>query len=113
MELTILSIIDETPKGLTTGFRLKLNCEANGATFMLDLPILIGKEVLAQKIPLPDLAIAYLKKNGLESYPDLFVDSRRIDLTTLGGAAPAFPYKITLGGMDMLNQKAIEKLGKK
>ncbi|MBI3831382.1 MAG: hypothetical protein HY291_17825 [Planctomycetes bacterium] len=112
MELTILNIIDETPKGLTTGFRLKLNCEANGATFMLDLPILIGKEVLAQKVPLPDLAIAYLKKNGLESYPDLFVDSRRIDLTTLG-TAPAFPLKITLGGMDVLNQKALEKLGKK
>lgn len=111
MDLTIVSIVDETPRGLTTGFRLKLNCEAGGKPFVLDLPMMVSKEVLAQKVPLPELAIAYLKKNGLESFPDLFVDTRRINLATLG-PAPSFPITVALGGMDLLNQKAIEKLAK-
>lgn len=112
MDLTIVSIVDETPKGLTTGFRLKLNCEAGGKSFVLDLPMMVSKDVLVQKVPLPDLAIAYLKKNGLESFPDLFVDTRRIDLAALDKAVPSFPLTIPLGGMDVLNQKALEKLAK-
>jgi hypothetical protein len=115
MELTIVRVIDETPKGLTTGFRIKLICQvAGGPEFQLDLPILVGKEVLAQQVPLPRLALAYLRKEGLDAWPDFFVDSRRLDLSAIEKTEPAFPITIPLGGVELLAQRAVEKLtGKK
>jgi hypothetical protein len=115
MELTIVRVIDETPKGLTTGFRIKLICQvAGGPEFQLDLPILVGKEVLREQVPLPRLVLAYLQREGLDAWPDFFVDSRRLDLAGMDKTEPALPVTIPLGGVEMLAQRALEKLtGKK
>ncbi|MCZ7647718.1 MAG: hypothetical protein M5U26_21085 [Planctomycetota bacterium] len=111
MELTLLKVLDETPQGLTTGFRLKLTCQAGaGEPFQLDVPILVSKDVLARRIPLPNLVVAYLKKEGLEAWPDLFVDSRRLNLEGLSAEEPALPLTLQLGGPDVLNAKALERL---
>ena len=111
MDIMIKEVVDETPKGLTTGFRLKLNCEHQGKGFQLDLPILLSKEVLEKKIPLQELAIRYLERLGLDEYPDLFIDTRKLDLSNFG-PPPNFPMTLKLGGHDILAQKALEKLAK-
>ena len=114
MELTILGILDETPKGLTTGFRLKLTCQGpSGPSFVLDLPILVSREVMEQAIPLPLLVFRYLERNGLDAWPDLFVDTRRLDLTGLGATEPAYPHKLPLGGPELLNQRVLDRLAAK
>jgi hypothetical protein len=111
MELTILEVKDETPKGLTTGFRLKFKCQASSsAVFELDLPILVSKEVVARRIPLANLALAYLERHGLEEWPNLFVDTRRLNLDAAATGEAAFPRKITLGSAEVLNQRTVEKL---
>jgi len=111
MEITVEKVVDDTPKGLSTGFRLKLHCACQGKTFQLDLPILLSKDVMEKKIPLQELVVSYLRKNGLDEYPDLFVDSRKLDLSNLG-PVPQFPLQLTLGGHDILAQKALERLTK-
>jgi len=110
MDLTVIKVLDETPKGLTTGFRLKLTCSANGKQFVLDLPILVTKDVLTHNVPLPLIALEYLRKEGLSAWPDLFVDSRRFDLAKLGSQEPAYPLTLALGGIDALNQKALAQV---
>ena len=109
-----MSIDDQTPKGLTTGFRLHLNCAtAAGQPFTLKAAILVSKDVLAKRIPLPTLVIAALQKSGLEEYVnELFVDSRRLNLDALSTQEPALPQSVALGGVEQLNAKALEKLAK-
>lgn len=114
MQIAINSVDDQTPKGLTTGFRVRLNCtSADGKPFTLTAAILVSKDVLAKKIPLPNLVIAGLQKNGLEEYVnELFVDTRRLNLDAVPTTDPALPMNVVLGGMDVLNAKVIEKLTK-
>jgi hypothetical protein len=114
MNITITGIDDQTPKGLTTGFRLHLNCAtAAGQPFMMKAAVLVSKDVLTKQIPLPNLVIAALQKSGLEEYVnELFVDSRRLNLDSLSTQEPKMPQTVTLGGVEQLNAKAIEKLTK-
>ena len=112
MTITIQSVDDQTPKGLTTGFRLRLNCStADGKPFVLGAAILVSKTVLEKRIPLPNLIIAALEKCGLEECTnELFVDTRRLNLDAVPTAASPLPCTVTLGGMEVLNQKALAKL---
>ena len=49
VELTITEVYDDTPKGLTTGFRLRLTCRVAGSPpFELDFPVRVSKEALQQ-----------------------------------------------------------------
>lgn len=112
MQITIQSVDDQTPKGLTTGFRLRLNCASpEGKPFVLGAAVLVHKAVIEKAIPLPNLIIAALEKCGLEECTnELFVDTRRLDLDAVPTAATALPRAVTLGGMELLNQKALAKL---
>jgi hypothetical protein len=112
MDVIINSVDDQTPKGLTTGFRVRLNCtSAQGKPFVLSAALLVSKDVLSRQIPLPNLVIAGLKKSGLEEYVnELFIDTRRLNLDAIPNSAPAFPQTVTLGGVELLNSKAVEKL---
>jgi hypothetical protein len=112
MDIVINSVNDQTPKGLTTGFRLLLNCTSkDGKPFVMAAAILVSKDVIAKQIPLPNLVIAALQKSGLEEYVnELFVDSRRLNLDALSTAEPTLPQTVTLGGVEMLNAKMVEKL---
>ena len=112
LNITINSIVDETPKGLTTGFRLHLNCDSeSGKPFRLTTAVLVTKEVVAKRIPLPNLVIAALSKSGLEEYcKELFVDSRHLKLETLSTSEPVLPQTVVLGGAPVLNEKALQKL---
>ncbi|HEY3320612.1 MAG TPA: hypothetical protein VGP72_09120 [Planctomycetota bacterium] len=114
MTITLESVDDQTPKGLTTGFRLRLNCStAEGKKFVLGVVVLVSKSVLEKMIPLPNLVIAALERWGFEegSAAEIFVDSRRLNLDGLSSVPSAFPKTVTLGGVEMLNQKALAKLG--
>jgi hypothetical protein len=115
MKITIQSLDDQTPKGLTTGFKLDLQCLAeDGRAFPLTAVILVSKDVVEKQIPLPNLVVAALAKWGLsDDTTELFVDSRRLDLSALSTAEPALPLTIQLGGHDVLNTKTIETLVKK
>ena len=112
MQITIQSIDDQTPKGLTTGFRLRMNClSPDGKSFVLGAAVLVSKTVIEKRIPLPNLIIAALEKSGLEECTnELFVDTRRLNLDAVPLEAPALPRAVTLGGMELLNQKALTKL---
>lgn len=110
MDLTVKHIDDDTPKGLTTGFRLKLACEVGGKSFVLEMPILMSKDAVQRGIPLPVLALRYLEREGFDSWPDLFVDTRRLDLEDLPPDVPALPCTIILGGAEPLNKMVVEKL---
>jgi hypothetical protein len=111
MDLTILGIQDETPRGLTTGFRLKFRCQAAPAPpFWLTLPIRVTREMLDKSIPLANLVLAYLRSEGLDDYPDFYVDTRRFDAGALATEPPRFPITLTLGGNESLAQKAVAGL---
>lgn len=111
MDITIEKVRDDTPQGLTTGFRLTLYCKApNGKAFELDIPILVGKEVVTKGIPLSKLAIQHLERNGLDQWPNLFVDSRQLDIDALTSDDPELPLTVTLGGPDVINEKMIEQM---
>ncbi len=111
MDITITDVVDETPEGLTTGFRLTLKClTTDKQAFKLDLPILVGKDVVNEMIPLPNLAIEYLKHNGLEQHPNFFIDSRTMKLENLSKEEPALPLTIELGSIEELNQNAVKQL---
>src|SRR5579864_3705955 len=112
MTITINSIADQTPKGLTTGFRIHLNCTSqDGKPFKIQAAILVSKDVLAKQIPLPNIVIAGLEKSGLEEYiNEMFVDSRRLNLDALSTSEPTLPKTVTLGGADVLNSKTIQRL---
>jgi hypothetical protein len=111
MELTILRVTDESPNSLTTGFLLRLACQArDGSPFQLELPLFVSKEVVAQQIPLPALAVEYLRTRGLDEWPDLFLDTREQDLSRVGKAEPAFPLTIPLGGMEAFAGRVLEML---
>jgi hypothetical protein len=114
MDIIIDHMEDQTPKGLTTGFRLKLSCKApDGKAFQLTAAILVSKEVVEKQVPLSQIVLAALQKSGLEEYiNELFVDSRRINLDALSTTDPAMPITVTLGGVELLNQKVVEKLAK-
>ena len=81
---------------------------------MLTAIILVSKDVVEKQIPLPNLVVAALAKSGLsDDGNELFVDSRRLDLSALSTTEPALPLTIQLGGMDVLNARTIEALVKK
>ena len=112
MTLTIQNVDDQTPKGLTTGFRLRLNCLGpDGQPLLLPAVILVNKVVIEKSIPLPNIIIAALEKSGLEECTgELFVDTRRLNLDAVPLTDPVLPRTVTLGGMDILNQRALAKL---
>jgi len=112
MTITIQSVDDQTPKGLTTGVRLRLNClSPDGKPFVLGAAVLVHKTVVEKTIPLPNLVVAALEKWGLEECArELFVDSRLLNLDAISTAEPVLPRVVTLGGADILNQKTIAKL---
>jgi hypothetical protein len=111
MDIIVKTVDDQTPKGLTTGFRLKLHCEdSNGQSFSVEAAILISKEVIERQIPLPNIVLHMLKKEGFAGGSDLFVDSRRVRLDELAAAEPTYPLTLTLGGPDALNQRVVDAL---
>jgi hypothetical protein len=111
MELTILRVTDETQNSLTTGFLLRLACQAgDGSLFQFDLPLFVSREVVTQRIPLPSLAVEYLKTQGLDEWPDLFLDTRQQDLSRVGKTEPAFPLTISLGGVELFAKRVVEML---
>ncbi|MCY3023233.1 MAG: hypothetical protein NTW87_30010 [Planctomycetota bacterium] len=112
MTLTIQKLDDQTPKGLTTGFRLLLHCvSSDGKPFKLSAAILVSKPVIEKSIPLPNIVIAALERWGLEECArEMFVDTRRLDLAAVPLVETVFPCTVTLGGMDLLNQKSLAKL---
>ena len=113
MEITIESVDDDTPKGLTTGFCLKLNCKTpEGQSFQLDVPLLVGKEVMAKQVPLLNLAVGYLEHEGLAAYPDLFVDSRQANMDKVDAPEFELPRTLSLGGPEILNKKILEQIAK-
>ena len=114
MDLTIQRVEDQTPKGLTTGFRVRLFCATtDGKPIVLTAAILVSKDVMARQIPLSQLVLAALQKTGLEEYVnELFVDSRRLNLDALPTTEPVLPQTLKLGGVEVLNQKVVEKLAK-
>jgi hypothetical protein len=114
MDIIIQHMEDQTPKGLTTGFRVKLTCAApEGQTFLLTVAVLVSKEVVEKQVPLTRIVLAALEKSGLEEYVnELYVDSRRINLDALSTSEPAMPITLTLGGVEKLNQRAVETLVK-
>ena len=115
MKITIQKLEDQTPKGLTTGFRLHLNCVTeDGRAFVLIAVILVSRDVVEKQIPLPNLVVAAMIKSGLDGDgTELFVDSRRLDLNALSTSEPSLPLTVQLGGMDVLNAKMIEAVIKK
>ena len=114
MDIVIEKVRDDTPEGLTTGFRLTLCCRSpNGSTFELDVPIMVSGDVVARNIPLPKLAIQHLERNGLDQWPNLFVDSRHLDLDKMTSDGPAYPLTITLGGPDVVNERMVEHIERK
>ena len=111
MELTILRVTDETRNSLTTGFLLRLACRAgDGSLFQIELPLFVSREVVTQRIPLPSLAVEYLKTQGLDEWPDLFLDTRQQDLSRVGKTEPAFPLTIPLGGVELFAKRVVEML---
>lgn len=109
MEMTIVKVLDDTPRGLTTGFRLTLTCQVEGTPpFQLELPIRLTKEILNLGIPMSNLAIAYLKAEGLDSWPYFLVDPRRLNVASLSKDVPPFPLKLVLGGHEAVARRALD-----
>ena len=114
MQLKILKIIDETPKGLTTGFQLKVVCQVEtGPEFTIGVPVLITKAVIEQKIALSNLLILHLEKYGLDACPDMFIDTRKLELDKARPTEVPVPCTVDLGGMEMMNKRVVEKLSKR
>ncbi|HYF48806.1 MAG TPA: hypothetical protein VEJ63_05345 [Planctomycetota bacterium] len=114
MDIIIQRVEDQTPKGLTTGFRVRLFCATtDNKPFVTTAAILVSKDVMAKQIPLSQLVLAALQKTGLEEYVnELFVDSRRLNLDAIATTEPTLPMTLKLGGVEILNQKVVEKLAK-
>lgn len=111
MQLKILKIIDETPKGLTSGFQLKVTCQVgDGKEFTIGVPVLITKAVVDQKIALSNLLILHLEKYGLDACPDMFIDTRKLELEKVRPAEVPVPCTVELGGLEMMNKRVVEKL---
>ena len=113
MDLLITHIKDETPKGLTSGFSLKVTCqEEGGQPVIISVPVLITRAVLDRNIPLPNILIRHFERFGLDACPDIFVDTRKLDLDSISGTLSDFPLKVKLGGVDDMNRKVLAKLAK-
>jgi hypothetical protein len=111
MDLTILRVEDQTPNCLTTGFLLKLACQVeDGAAFELALPLIVTREVVAQRVPLARLAIDYLKTQGLDDWPNFMLDTRHRNLSEIERTEPVFPVKVPLGGTELVARQAVSAL---
>lgn len=111
MEIIVEKVDDETPKGLTTGFRLKLRCATTaGRKFVVDAAVLVSKEVMGKRLPLSCIVFAYLQREGFAAGSELFVDSRRLKLDEVAAAEPSCPFTLTLGGPDELNKRVVDEL---
>lgn len=114
MQLKLLHIKDETPKGLTSGFQLKITCQfEDGPEFIISVPVLITKVVVERNIALCNLLLLHLEKYGLDACPDMFIDTRKLDLDKARPEPVPVPCVVNLGGLDMMNKRVIDKLTKK